>query len=278
LDSAQTTASNSWADVTGLTTSITTTMTGDIRAVLSFESFSNTINDVLGVRIVINTDNGTEMLTRYKHVNRQILGACQHQLNIAAGTYTVKAQFRRESGTGTITISEAQLAVWSFEGAVGPTGITGPTGVTGAVGGTGATGATGPTGAEVTGATGATGAAGGTGATGPTGPTGATGEFEALGINNQTGQTYIPVIGDANGVVRMSRAGVQGFVLPANAEVAFGIGTQMIVRQHGTGQVTLSATGGVTLNSDETDITGQYRSAALIKVDTDEWDASGSLE
>jgi hypothetical protein len=252
LDSAQTTASNSWADVTGLTTSITTTMTGDIRAVLSFESFSNTINDVLGVRIVINTDNGTEMLTRYKHVNRQILGACQHQLNIAAGTYTVKAQFRRESGTGTITISEAQLAVWSFEGAVGPTGITGPTGVTGAVGGTGATG--------------------------PTGPTGATGEFEALGINNQTGQTYIPVIGDANGVVRMSRAGVQGFVLPANAEVAFGIGTQMIVRQHGTGQVTLSATGGVTLNSDETDITGQYRSAALIKVDTDEWDASGSLE
>jgi hypothetical protein len=68
-------------------------------------------------------------------------GAVQHEVVLVPGTYTVKAQFRRVSGSGTFQIAAAQLAALARQGPLGPTGGTGPTGPGG-----GPTGDTGPTG------------------------------------------------------------------------------------------------------------------------------------
>jgi hypothetical protein len=173
-------------------------------------------------------------------------------------------------------------------GDIGPTGATGA-GATGPIGATGATGPAGTNGADgATGATGPQGTAGTTGATGPTGPQGATGPVGATGPQGVTGSTgpsgdpglvinsqtvsYTLVLSDASKLVEISNASANNLTVPLNSSVAFPIGTQVSLLQTGAGQMTVVATGGVTINATPgLKLRAQWSSATLVKRNTDTW-------
>ena len=103
-------------------------------------------------------------------------------------------------------------------------------------------------------------------------------DLEAKPVNNQTGTAYTLVLDDAGNVVTMSNAAASTLTIPANASVAFPVGTEIDVVRLGAGQVTLTAGGGVTLRATPgPNFTAQYGAARLIKIATNEWVATGSL-
>lgn len=98
--------------------------------------------------------------------------------------------------------------------------------------------------------------------------------------NAQTGTTYTLVLADDHKLVSCANANPITLTIPLNSSVAFPIGTQILIRQKGAGQVTITPADGVTLNSpDSVDATiAQYSMAGLIKVATDTWALFGDLE
>lgn len=99
-------------------------------------------------------------------------------------------------------------------------------------------------------------------------------------VNPQSSGTaaYQAVIGDANQVTTMSSASASTFTIPANATVAFPVGTTLTVIQLGTGQITLTAAGGVTLYTPSSATTrAQYSTVAVIQVSANVWIAGGDL-
>lgn len=94
----------------------------------------------------------------------------------------------------------------------------------------------------------------------------------------QTG-SYTAVLADAGTVVEMNAASAVNFTVPLNSSVAYDIGTVLEVYQMGAGQVTLVATGGVTLRTPTATLTtrAQYSTVSLRKRATDEWVVSGDL-
>ena len=168
-------------------------------------------------------------------------------------------------------------------GATGPIGATGATGPAGANGADGATGATGPQGiAGDTGATGPTGPQGATGPVGATGPQGVTGSTGPSGdpglvINSQT-VSYTLVLSDASKLVEINSGSANNLTVPLNSSVAFPIGTQISLLQVGAGQMTVVATGGVTINATPgLKLRAQWSSATLVKRNTDTWVLVGDL-
>ena len=118
---------------------------------------------------------------------------------------------------------------------------------------------------------------------GPPGDDGAPGADGApggaiAGIVTETTTARTLVLGDAQKVVRCTNAAAVTVTVPANATVAYPLGTTIYVRQVGVGQVTLVGAGGVTLNTPDTLKTRkQHATITLTKVATDEWDVSGAL-
>lgn len=161
------------------------------------------------------------------------------------------------------------LKIWNgsafeyVDGRPGPTGPTGPAGATGPTGPTGPAGATGPTGP--------------TGVTGPTGPTGPAAPT-TITANRQT-TSYGLVLADAGLVVEMNVGSANNLTVPLNATQAFAVGTVIELFQYGAGQTTVVATGGVTIRSSggKLKLTGQYSSASLRKIATDEWSLIGDI-
>lgn len=98
-----------------------------------------------------------------------------------------------------------------------------------------------------------------------------------LKINTQTG-SYTLALTDRGGKVRMNVASANTVTVPPNSAVAFPIGTQIIIRQVGTGQTTIVAGSGVTLNSgDGLKFSKQGTSAAIVQVAINEWDVAGGM-
>lgn len=168
-------------------------------------------------------------------------------------------------------------------GARGQTGLTGPQGqsVTGATGPNGSTaGDTGPTGATGSGGPGPTGPSGGpTGATGVSGPTGATGPLTgSLTINTQTGD-YTLILTDNAKIIEMNKATANVLTIPANASVAFAVGSIIDIVQIGAGQTSIAGAVGVTVrsNSSKLKITGQYSGASIYQRAIDEWVLLGDI-
>lgn len=99
-------------------------------------------------------------------------------------------------------------------------------------------------------------------------------------INTQAG-SYAAVLGDGlnNTLVRMNSNIANNFTVPANATVAFPIGTPLTVVQIGTGQTNILAAVGVTILSylSQTHIIGQNGAISLIKVATNTWQLMGDL-
>ena len=102
--------------------------------------------------------------------------------------------------------------------------------------------------------------------------------FRAVEINTQV-DNYTLVLADATKYVRMNKGTAVELEVPPNTAVAFPIGTQILIRQVGAGQVTIAAGVGVTITTSQTLLLrAQHSSASLIKVDTDTWELAGDLE
>ena len=96
--------------------------------------------------------------------------------------------------------------------------------------------------------------------------------------NVQT-DSYTLVLGDAFKLVTINAATGKNLTVPLNSSVAFPVGTRIDLGQDGAGQVTVVATGGVTIRTPETlKLRKQWAKATLIKRATDTWDVEGNLE
>lgn len=106
----------------------------------------------------------------------------------------------------------------------------------------------------------------------------AVGLLTNVSLNNKTAN-YTLVLGDATKAIEMNVASANTLTVPANATVAFPVGTQIIVIQTGAGATTLTSAGGVTVNSKDgnLELGGQYAGVTLIKRATNTWVAVGDL-
>jgi hypothetical protein len=97
-------------------------------------------------------------------------------------------------------------------------------------------------------------------------------------INTQVA-TYTLVIGDASKLVRMNVGSANDLEVPPNSSVAFDVGTQILLTQAGAGQTTVKPGAGVTLRSYNSalKLTGQYSTAGIMKIGTDEWIVFGDV-
>lgn len=96
---------------------------------------------------------------------------------------------------------------------------------------------------------------------------------EELGktVTADTTTTYNFVIGDANNIVTLNNAGAVSAVIPANASVAYAVGTQIDIINLGAGTVTVSITTD-TLNQNVGGLTlAQYDKRTITKVATTAW-------
>jgi hypothetical protein len=76
----------------------------------------------------------------------------------------------------------------------------------------------------------------------------------------------------------MNVASANNLTVPTNSSVAFPTGTQIHIVQTGSGQTTVVAAGGVTINSATTlKLRARWSAATLIKRDTDTWVLVGDL-
>lgn len=100
-----------------------------------------------------------------------------------------------------------------------------------------------------------------------------------VAINAQTGTTYTTVLADDGKLITCSNASAISVTIPPNSSVAYGIGTQLNFAQLSTGQVTLVAGAGVTLNSAgaKLKLGAQYAVATCVKTDTNTWFVVGNL-
>jgi len=208
------------------------------------------------------------------------------------------------------TGSQGIDGVNGYTGSIGYTGsqgagFTGSRGDNGINGYTGSIGYTGSQGAGFTGSrgdTGFTGSIGYTGSRGDIGYTGSIGNLPSLTGNalkilevnagetaaqwSQPGFIVVTSLTDVGYTVALSGAGTyiritssSGQTVTVPEDVAVPLGGIFTFRQGGTGQITISGTGSVVINTPETlksRATGS--TITLIKVGTNIWDLSGDLE
>jgi hypothetical protein len=105
------------------------------------------------------------------------------------------------------------------------------------------------------------------------------GEFPTFVVVADKTADYTLVLTDAGAYIRMDDTVDIDLTVPANATVAFVIGTVIQLRQVGVGQLIVVASGGVTINTVSTLFArAQGSTLSLTKVGTDEWDLTGDLE
>lgn len=100
-----------------------------------------------------------------------------------------------------------------------------------------------------------------------------------LTINAQTGTTYTLALTDAHKKVTMSNASANTLTIPANAAVAFPVGTIIGVTMLGAGTTTVDGDTGVTVNGVSAGgaaISAQYTGVTLTKLATDTWLMEGN--
>ena len=103
------------------------------------------------------------------------------------------------------------------------------------------------------------------------------GKLADISTNAQTA-SYTLVLEDKNKLVEMNVASGNTLTVPPNSSVAFPVGAQIRVLQTNTGQCTITAGAGVTINGTPgLKLRTQWASATLIKRATDTWVAVGDL-
>lgn len=90
---------------------------------------------------------------------------------------------------------------------------------------------------------------------------------------------YTLALSDGGGLVEMNNGAGKTITVPANANVSFPIGTQIILVRKGAGTLNIANAAGVTINSVSSNryISTQYGAATLVKIASDEWYLFGDL-
>jgi len=97
-------------------------------------------------------------------------------------------------------------------------------------------------------------------------------------FSSQSASAYTLVLGDADKVVEMNNSSANTLTVPPNSSVAYPIGTELTVLQTGTGQTTIAAGVGVTVNGTPgLKLRAQWASAVLIQRSANTWVAIGDL-
>ena len=90
--------------------------------------------------------------------------------------------------------------------------------------------------------------------------------------------SYTLVLSDKNKVVEMGVGSANNLTVPLNSSVAFPVGSQINILQTGTGQTTIVATGGVTINATPgLKMRAQWSYATLIKRAENTWVLVGDI-
>lgn len=99
-------------------------------------------------------------------------------------------------------------------------------------------------------------------------------------INAQTGTSYAPILTDANKMITMTNAADNTVTIPANASVAFPIGTRLNFMQTGAGQTTIAITTDTLSTNDNLTLklNGLNAVATAIKISATVWILFGNLE
>lgn len=99
-------------------------------------------------------------------------------------------------------------------------------------------------------------------------------------INSQTGTTYAPVLTDASKLILITNAAANTVTIPANASVAYPIGTRLNFMQGGAGQTTIAiTTDTLNVNANLTKkLNGQHAIATAVKTAATTWILFGNLE
>lgn len=101
---------------------------------------------------------------------------------------------------------------------------------------------------------------------------------DKLNSFSQQTASYTLVLSDADKIVEVSNASSNTLTIPANATVAFPVGTELTVLQTGTGQTTIAGAVGVTVNGTPgLKLRAQWSSAVLIQRSANTWVAIGDL-
>lgn len=98
-----------------------------------------------------------------------------------------------------------------------------------------------------------------------------------LSTNSQTA-SYTLVLSDKRKIVEMNVGSANTLTVPPNSSAAFPIGSQITILQVGSGQTTIVAGSGVTVNATPgLKLRAQWSSVTLIKRGTNTWVALGDL-
>ena len=102
---------------------------------------------------------------------------------------------------------------------------------------------------------------------------------QAVDLDRKTAD-YTLVLGDAGKVIEVNSGSSENVTIPPNGDVAFPLGTQIVVVRLGSGAVVITEGSGVTTRSDgdKNKIKAQYSSCVLIKHETNEWYILGNLD
>lgn len=95
--------------------------------------------------------------------------------------------------------------------------------------------------------------------------------FNTMTINAQTGTSYTLVLADQGELVTLSNANPVTVTVPANATVAYAVGTVITLLNVGAGTTTVAAAAGVTITPSSGLTLTQNESASLIKRATNTW-------
>ena len=97
-------------------------------------------------------------------------------------------------------------------------------------------------------------------------------------LNRQTSD-YILQLGDIGKLVDMDISTANTITVPTNTDVAFDLGSHIMVSNYGIGQTSIEAAVGVTIRSaaNKLKLTSQYSVASLTKIGLNEWYLSGDL-
>lgn len=97
-----------------------------------------------------------------------------------------------------------------------------------------------------------------------------------LAINTQTGTSYTLVLSDQNKIVEMNNASANTVTVPLDSSVLFPVGAQINILQVGSGQTSIAAASGVTINyTPGLKLRTQWSTATLIKRAANTWLLAG---
>lgn len=100
-----------------------------------------------------------------------------------------------------------------------------------------------------------------------------------IALNDETGTTYTLALSDRGKLVDLDNASPIAVTVPDNSDIAFPIGTKILMRQKGAGQVTLVEDTSVTIDCAlSLTTTGINSVIGIIKIATDTWLAFGDFE